>query len=432
MLAACVPNSPYTRDYVSRALQAKTGHPLAAASLPGEERLPPGVLLDDGLTEDEAVAIALWNNAEFRVRLSDLAIAQASLTEAGQLPNPLLSFLNLFGVKGRESYLLWPVDALVQRPARIKAARLAAGEVADGLVQHGLYLGRDVLLAYADLTLAESAAGMAGEEAEALNQVASLASSRLRAGDISGIEESAARVEALRAEDAAGQALRALETARSRFVCLLGWRDPAAAPKLTPGTPAVSASAAARPLAELIEAAYKFRPDIEAARMAIDAAGARLGWERSRVLKLTATLEAKEKGESGFFVGPSGKIEIPIFNRNEGGKARAEAELAKAAERFVALRLSVAGEVREAYAELEACRRALSLAKEGIVPAAAEALRRAEKAQAAGEESLLHVLEARRGWVRARGRLAEAEAECRRAAARLNSGLGAFSLPSEQ
>ncbi len=432
LMAACVPHSPYTRDYVSQAMQAKTGHPLASPSPPGEARIPPAVVVDDGLSEDEAVAVALWNNARFRVDLAALAAAQASLAEAGQLPNPLLSFLNLFGVKGRESYLLWPIDALVQRPARVKAARLAAGEVADGLVQHGLDLGRDVLLAYADLILAESAAGTAGEEAEALGQVSGLAAARLRAGDLSGLEESAARVEALLAEDAAGQALRALETARSRFVLLLGLDDPAAAPKLTPGTPAVSASAAVRPLAELIEAAYRSRPDIEAARVAIDAATARLGWERSKVLKLTATLEAKEKGESGFFAGPSGKIEIPIFNRNEGGKARAEAELTQAAERYVAVRRAAAGEVREAFAALQSGRLALSLAKDRIVPAAAEALRRAEKAQAAGEESLLFVLEARRGWIQARRRLAEAEAEYRRAGARLNSGLGLFSLATGQ
>ena len=112
MLAVCVPHSPYTRDYVSRALEAKTGHPLASISPPGEARIPPGVQLEDGLTEDEAVAVALWNNARFRVDLADLAAAQASLIEAGQLPNPLLSVLDLFGVKGRESYLLWPIDAL--------------------------------------------------------------------------------------------------------------------------------------------------------------------------------------------------------------------------------------------------------------------------------------------------------------------------------
>ena len=291
---------------------------------------------------------------------------------------------------------------------------------------------RDVLLAYADLTLAESATGTAGEEAETLRQIAALASSRFRAGDISGLEESAARLEAMRAEDAAGQARRASETALSRFMFLLGLADPAAAPKLMPWSAAVSIPAASRPLAELVAAAAKSRPDLQAARLAIDAAAARLGWERSKVLKLTATLEAKEKGESGFFVGPSGKIEIPVFNLNQGGKARAEAELVKAVERYGAVLQAAAEEIREASVALEAGRRALSLTRDRILPSAAEALRQAEKAQAAGEESQLYVLEARRGWIQARRRLAEVEAECRRSQARLNSGLGLFALPSGQ
>ena len=47
--------------------------------------IPPGVTLDDGLTQDEAVAIALWNNADFRVQLTDLGFARADLLEAGLL-----------------------------------------------------------------------------------------------------------------------------------------------------------------------------------------------------------------------------------------------------------------------------------------------------------------------------------------------------------
>jgi outer membrane protein, heavy metal efflux system len=39
--------------------------------------LPPGVVVDDGLTQDEAVAIALWNNPDFQVQLADLGFARA-------------------------------------------------------------------------------------------------------------------------------------------------------------------------------------------------------------------------------------------------------------------------------------------------------------------------------------------------------------------
>ena len=45
--------------------------------------LPAGVRIDDGLSRDEAVAIALWNNAAFQVSVSQLGFARADLVDAG-------------------------------------------------------------------------------------------------------------------------------------------------------------------------------------------------------------------------------------------------------------------------------------------------------------------------------------------------------------
>lgn len=54
--------------------------------------LPPGASLDDGLTEDEAVSIALWNNAAFQELLVDLGLVRGDLIQAGLLPNPELVY----------------------------------------------------------------------------------------------------------------------------------------------------------------------------------------------------------------------------------------------------------------------------------------------------------------------------------------------------
>ena len=68
-------------------------------------------------------------------------------------------------MKGQEGYLLWPLEALFQRPKKMAVAKLDVERVAARLVQSGLALGRDALTAYAELALAESAAKIAGEEA---------------------------------------------------------------------------------------------------------------------------------------------------------------------------------------------------------------------------------------------------------------------------
>jgi cobalt-zinc-cadmium efflux system outer membrane protein len=427
--AACAARSPYDRTFVSKALEERTGHALAAAPEPGSAALPPAVALDDGLSEDEAVAVALWNNARFRADMADLAVARAGLIDAGLLPNPLLSYLHLFGVKGQEGYILWPLDALVQRPKKMAAARLDVERVAAHLVQAGLALSRDVLTAYAELVLAQASARIADDEARMRGEMAGIAAARLRSGDISGLEESAARVAGLQAKEAALYAARDCETAQARLSALLGWGEPVRPFDLAPG-PAPGAAEAA--LGELVETAYAARSDLRAARAEIDAAAARLGWEKARVLKLTATLEGKEKGDAGVFFGPSGKIEIPVFNRNEGGRARAKAEMEKAAQAYVAVRESIRLEVTEAFARLAAARQALALLETQIVPAAAEAAARARKAYAAGEEPYLFALEAERQLLDARRREALAAADVRRADAQLKCGLGSYQGPSDE
>src|SRR5690349_9350309 len=55
--------------------------------------LPPNTTLEDGLSSQEAVAIALWNSPAFQATLADLGIARAELVDAGLLRNPVFSLL---------------------------------------------------------------------------------------------------------------------------------------------------------------------------------------------------------------------------------------------------------------------------------------------------------------------------------------------------
>ncbi len=67
-------------------------------------QLPPGVSLDDGLTQTEAVAVALWNNAAFQASLTELGFARADLADAGLLRNPVLSLLFPVGPTGAQRH----------------------------------------------------------------------------------------------------------------------------------------------------------------------------------------------------------------------------------------------------------------------------------------------------------------------------------------
>src|SRR5262249_35500975 len=124
--------------------------PDAAFRTNATSQTPPGVDLADGVTQEEAVATALWNSPSFQARLVDLGLARADVADAGLLRNPVLSLLFPWGPKQLEFTWQYPFDALVQRPARLAAATFNAQAVGQRLVWGGLSLIAQVRTAHAD------------------------------------------------------------------------------------------------------------------------------------------------------------------------------------------------------------------------------------------------------------------------------------------
>src|SRR5262245_51551343 len=153
-VAGCqtAPHAP-DRTTVAAHLTQRVGHTVPAHTGPAQVTLPPGAAFEDGITEDEAVAVALWNNAAFQELLVDLGIARGDLIQAGLLPNP--EFVYYWPMSGKPyKYLFdFPIEALWLRPIRIRSAAWEADRTADRLTQAGLDLMRDVRQAYADVAL---------------------------------------------------------------------------------------------------------------------------------------------------------------------------------------------------------------------------------------------------------------------------------------
>ena len=222
--SGCAGRAPFDPKAPATGIRQRTG---AEARLEGgvSATIPAGVRFDDGLTSDEAVAVALWNNAAFQISVSDLGFARADLLEAGVLTNPVLSLLFPVGPKQFEGTLRWPIEVLWERPRRVAAARLALDAAAERLVQAGLDLVASVRLAYVDLGLAIDREQVAKEAAALLARIDTLTQSRLSAGDISALEAATARIDAARgAQDA--QRARARRDDRARSGCCCCWDSP--------------------------------------------------------------------------------------------------------------------------------------------------------------------------------------------------------------
>lgn len=398
-----------------------TGLPARPSAAQGTA-IPPGVRLDDGLTTDEAVAVALWNNPDFQAQLANLGLARADLVEAGLLQNPVLSLLFPWGPKQLEATLRWPIELLWQRPRRVAAARLAADSIAKGLEQDGLTLVADTKLAYAEYALALDRIELAERALKELDGVATLMESRFQSGDISQLEARTASIDAARARQDVIRArldaeLRANELrARLGLALDTAYETP---PTLTPGAAPRCVTGSA-----LVDDALAARPDVRAAELAIEAAGARLGWERSRIFTVAAVLDANGEGIEGFELGPGVDVGLPLFDRNQGRVSRAQADMQRASSLYLATRQRVATEVRAAATQYDRSATAAAEWRATVLEPLETQQQVADRAFKDGEVSYLFVIEMNRRLIDARLRTREVEADVARALARLERATG--------
>lgn len=417
----CSAHSPYNRKYVSDSIEDRVGSGLPMESPMDTLKFPVGISLEDGLTEEEAVSIALWNNAQFQSVLVELGLARADLIQAGLLRNPIFSMFFPIGPKQLEFTMYLPIEILWQRPSRIAAAKMNCERVAENLVQHGLSLVRDVTVAFADLNLAEERLKIVADEVILRDEIAEIALARLRAGDISELEEIAFHLMASQTRETYIRFDRDAEIAKIRLKTLLGIISQDVNFQLKPSPIRMNPI---QDTEQLIKTALAARPDLRAAELEIEAAGKRLGWERSKIFNLTALLDANAEGKEGFEMGPGMQLELPIFNWNNGGVSRAHAEIERAAKRYLGIHHSIRKEIFESYHNYLAAKKVYDILKDDILPAAVKAVENGERAYLVGAISYLEFLEFRRQLLEARLRFVEAEAGVRRGMAHLCYSIG--------
>ena len=406
---------------VSAELQARFNHALNTnANRAADFSVPPALNVEDGVSETEAVALALWNNAAFNETLTELGFSRADLIQAGLLTNPSFSVLFPLGPKQLEFTATFPLEALWLRPRRVAAARLQTERIAQTLVQHGLNLVRDVRVAYADLWLANERVRLSNAALDVRKRIAQLSEARLRAGDISELEAATARVDALRAEDDTARAGREAAIAEQKLRTLVGfgadeaWRFAFESQQIGKMSSPD----------ELEREALAARPDLRAAELGIEAAGKRAGLAKAEIFALSGILDANGKENGGLDVGPGASLPIPIFNHNQAGIARAKAELERAAWNYQVVKQRIRLEVRESHERFALARATLEQWEQTILPPLEATAQQSQKAFELGNVSFLFVQENARELINARARYAEIGAEGRRALAELERSVG--------
>lgn len=419
--AGCSTPTGATRAIVSHAVETRFGASVGAGPRRDGVIVPEALEAGTALTEEQAVVLALWNNALFHEQLVELDLTKADLVQAGLLPNPEFVYFWPAPDKPLKYLVDLPIEAIWLRPIRVKAATAETERAAARLTQLALDLIRDTRQAYADLQLAHDRVAVAERAVDLRERILQLAEGRLKAGDASELEAATARVDVRQAQQELARVRYEVPVAEERVRNLTGLS--ASSVELLPD----NAPHDARPapaVEELVAEAVAHRPDVAAANRAVSAADerarvARLGWVR-----LLGILDATSGKNTGHEFGPAVRVTVPLFNRNQGGIARAEAEREQLDRRRLTVHNQVVQDVRTAHARYLQARAELDALRGRTRPEVEAVIKRAEAAFEKGGVTYLLVLEANRQLIDTYMREAQLLADLRRAWAELERSVG--------
>jgi cobalt-zinc-cadmium efflux system outer membrane protein len=347
-----------------------------------------------GLSERDAVAIALRHSPDLEVARLTVDSARGQGRAARAYPNPVVQVIP--NTPTQYSVTL-PLDVGPQRRARTRIGSLgvdAAGwDERDAERQVTLLVQR----AYYDILLADERRRITEERRATVRQLATADSLRVRAGALapsalarSPVELARAESDVVRARVAAQQARLALEAAMGVVpsdTALVVSGDLRYRPVLPPEDSAVVAGEIAR------------RPDVVGARTRIDQSVAARSLARSALLPIPALSYVRQRSapfESGKYYALGIGVELPVFNFYSGERQRAEAGVRASAAVETRVRLAAERDARSALADLHAQAGLVESFESGVLSRTAESVEAARYAYQRGATSLLELLDALR------------------------------------
>jgi cobalt-zinc-cadmium efflux system outer membrane protein len=377
------------------------------------------------LTVDEAVAEAIQNNLSLLAERASIAIADARILTARLRPNPVANasadHLDLLGTgfneinAGGPSEFALSVDFLLERGRKRERRIDLAGKskaVAESVFLDVLRrVSLEVQNACVDALLARDNLELARQNLDSFNQIVSINTARVKAGDIAEVELIRARVAALQYANSVRRAELEVQTSAARLKTLLG---------RGPGAPVPSVSGEFRKeapvpsLAELRAAALESRPDLRALRLDTQRAAAELRLQQAQArpdFTFSTEYRRQQVNAKSNSLGFALSAPLPVFNRNQGEIARAAQEQKQTEWRVRAQELAVAEEVENAYHQYLTARQLLDAIQGQLLSQARDVREITDFSYRRGEATLLQLLDAQRAFNETMQAYNEARAE---------------------
>jgi outer membrane protein TolC len=312
--------------------------------------------LQQPLSVDDAVTIALLNNRGLQATYASLGIAEADLVQAGRLTNPAFGFKRTHSGDevAIERTLTFNLLRVLTLPlaGRIESRRFEQTKllVADA----ALKMAYDTRRAYFEAIAAQQSADYAGTVNAAAAAGAELATRMTRAGNWSQLDllrEQAFHVDAI---SAASRATKDAVAAREKLTRLLGLSGDAAQFRLPERLPDLPAAIAELPQVE--QRALRDRLDVQAGQLQLQETAASLGLTKTTRFVNVLDLGTVRNSTSGQPSAPGYEVtlEIPLFDWGGTRVARAEASYLASAGRLAEIAVNARSEARESHANYRA------------------------------------------------------------------------------
>jgi cobalt-zinc-cadmium efflux system outer membrane protein len=396
------------------------------------------IAADAHLSLGDALALTLQKSPELSAFNWDIRAAEARMLQARLYPNPELSLQseNFIGsgsyqngdLAERTLQLSQLIELGGKREARIAVAN-AGREVAGWEYQvKRVEVLKATTQAFIDVLAAQRQVELARETAALVETVGPITQKRVEAGAASRVEVTRASIAVATARIQVEQATRTLATAQTRLAAQWGARK-------------FEYKGVGGDLDHLHdvggigELAAKIMRNPQIARWTA---------ERDRRAAQVEVARAQGRPDVTFIAGPRliGKgddvtavagvsLPLPLWNRNQGAIAEAQANLSKTDDERHAAESQTFAALNEAYQNLLRGRREAEILEKDVLPGAKEAEQALREGYAAGRFSQLEVLDARRTLIDARNQYLRALADHHKALAEIEALTAApIDLPS--
>jgi outer membrane protein, heavy metal efflux system len=400
--------------------------PSMAAPGPPQRDEPTGVL-----TLRQALALALLQNPELAASSWEVRAAEARTLQAGLLSNPELDItVENFagsgayqGVRAAETTLRLSqaIELGGKRRRRTQAAALERDLAAWDYETKRVDVLSEVTKAFVEVLRAQERLETQTELVRLAGQVLAAVAERVKAGKVSPMEESKARVALSTSHIALERARGELDTARRRLAATWGSTTPA----FQKAAGAFDAVTTPPPVEQLAQRVLQ-NPDL--ARWSTEMQQRQAAVALAQVQKfpdLTAGAGVRyfsDPGDAALVFELS--LPLPLFDRNQGGILEAQSRLAKATEERRAAAVRVQTALGTAYTALATAFAEVTTLHNAVLPESRRAFEATSEGYRQGKFGLLDVLDAQRTLFEAREQYIDALADYHKAVVEIERLLG--------